>query len=36
MKLARRAPYPIYFWIAKTFLTPSSNRAADGTINPDL
>jgi short-subunit dehydrogenase len=36
MKLARRAPYPIYFWIAKTFLTPSSNRAADGTINPDF
>lgn len=35
MKLARRAPYPLYFWIARTFLTPASNRAADGTTKPD-
>ncbi len=26
LKLAKRAPYPLFFWIARTFLTPASQR----------
>lgn len=29
LKLAKRAPYPLYFWIARTFLAPASKRGDD-------